>query len=200
MSKILPFILTTLIGFVVGIGAGVWINRTPSIPPPPAAILDELKDAPIGAKNPPPAPDAQREETFRQIRAEMEDFRKKVDDIKKSLRAQMEPILTPEQRERMNRWRERPGSPPPPPKAAPPGGRHNFWEGFESAMTIMMVPFSLERMSESLNLTPEQKVTVRKLLLERREKFLELVDTTPPPSFKVLKLAPPEAKVNAPAK
>lgn len=202
MSKILPFILTTLIGFAVGICAGIWIKRTPTIPPPPAAVLDELKDAPIGSGNPAPAYDARREEAFRQIRAEMDEFKTKCDAIKSSLRAQMEPILTPEQRERMKRWRERPSTPAPPPgkQPSPPPGRRNFWEGFDSVMTIVMVPFSLERFTESLDLTAEQKTAVHKLLLERREKFMELVDATPPPSFKLLKLAPPEAKTGAPAK
>jgi Spy/CpxP family protein refolding chaperone len=202
MSKILPYILTTLIGFAVGIGAGIWTKHiTCSIPPPPAAILDELKDASLGSGNPPPTYDAQRDEAYRQIRAEMDEFRQKVSEIKRSLRAQIDPILTPEQRERMGRARERPATTPPPESAPPPlPGRRNFWEGFDAAMSIMMVPFSLERMSDSLDLTPAQKAAVHKLLLERREKFLELVDATPPPSFKILKLAPPEAKTAKPAK
>jgi hypothetical protein len=193
MSKILPYILTTLIGFAVGIGAGIWTKHITCIPPPPGAMLDELKDVPIGSGNPAPAPapDAQREEAYRQIRAEMDDFRQKVGEIKRSLRSQVEPILTPDQRTRMGRWRERP--------SAPPGSR-TFWEGFDSAMVIMMVSFSLERMNDSLDLTPAQKDAVHKLLLERREKFLELVDTTPPPSFKIPKLAPPEAKTAKPGK
>lgn len=200
MNKILPFILTTLIGFAVGIGAGIWIKRTPAILPPPA-IFGELKDAPMGSNNPAPAYDAQREEAYRQIRAEMEEFRLKVDDIKRSLRAQMDPILTPAQRERVSRWRERPAPPPAPANTPPPPGRRNFWEGFDSAISIVMVPFSLERMTESLDLSPDQKAAVRKLLIERREKFLQLVDATPPPSFKLLKLVPPPAeKKPAPAK
>ncbi|AWI09034.1 hypothetical protein [Ereboglobus luteus] len=197
MNKILPFILTTVIGFAVGVGAGVWIGRTPTIDAPPAGILDEVKDAPIGSSSPAPAAaSAHREEAYRQIRAEMEDFRQKIILMKNSLRDQMDPILTPEQREHVKRWRERP--PPPPQPAgtpAPARGRSKLWEGFDSAIVIMMVPVSLERLDESLGFTPEQKDAVHKLLLERRAKFLELVDTTPPPSFKVLKFAPPEAKV-----
>ena len=196
MSKLLPYILATVIGFAAGIYSGVLIKRTPRIPAPPASILEEVKDAAPGAPAPAaPASDEQRELAFRQIRAEMEDFRKKCDAMKSSLRAQMEPLLTPAQRERMSRWGERSAPPAPSAAHAPltPGSR-NFWEGFESAMVIMMVPFTLERMEESLQLTPDQKNAVRKLLLERRAKFLELIDTTPPPSFKLLNLAPPEAK------
>ena len=200
MNKILPFILTTAIGFAAGTCAGIWTKCTRAIPPPPAAILGELKDAPLGSSDSSTtaasAPDAdeQREAFYQQVRAEMEDFRKKCDAIKNSLRAQMEPLLTPEQRERMSRWRERPAPPPEPADAAQARRSRGFWEGFDSALVIMMVPFSLERMDESLNFTPEQKAAVHKLLLERRAKFLELVDTTPPPSFKLLRLAQPEVK------
>lgn len=200
MSKIIPFILTTAIGFAMGVGAGVWIGRTPVIPAP----LDELKDAAIGSNNPAPARDPARDEAYRQIRAEMDAFRIKIDEMKRSLHAQMEPILTPEQRDRIKHWRERPAppqQPAQPPKNEPPRrGRHAFWEGFDSAMTIMMVPFSLERLNDRLDLTPEQKEALHKLLLERRAKFLELVDTTPPPSYKVLKLAPKQPKPDAPKK
>ncbi|MDF9828592.1 hypothetical protein M2447_002718 [Ereboglobus sp. PH5-10] len=196
MNKILPFILTTVIGFAVGVGAGVWIGRTPTIDAPPAGILDEVKDAPIGSNNTAPAINTPRDEAYRQIRAEMEDFRKEIVEMKNSLRDQMDPILTPEQREHVSRWRERPPPPPQPAGTPPPArGRSRLWEGFDSALSIMMVPVTLERLDQSLEFTPGQKAAIHKLLLERRAKFLELVDTTPPPSFKVLKLAPPEAKV-----
>lgn len=207
MNKILPFILTTVIGFAVGVYAGMWMKNTqPATPPPPAAVLDELKDAPLGSSNPAPAQtaspnaDPRREEARRQFQAEMEAYRKKVDEIKNSLRSQMEPILTSEQRERMKRWRERPS--PPSSASGATGqqrsrGPRNFWEGFDSAMTIVMVPFTLERFEDSLKLTPEQKEAVHKLLIERREKLLELVDKTPPPTFKLIRMIPPEAKAKA---
>lgn len=199
MSKILPFILTTAIGFAMGIGAGIWIGRTPGIPAP----LAELKDASIGSNNPAPASDSARDEAYRQIRAEMDEFRVKIDEMKRSLHSQMEPILTPAQRDRIKHWRERPAPPPQSaqsPQKEPSRGRRAFWEGFDSAMTIMMVPFSLERLNDRLDLTPEQKEAMHKLLLERRAKFLELVDATPPPSFKVLRLAPKQPKPDAPKK
>lgn len=202
MNKILPFILTTAIGFAVGILAGIWIKQHPCIPPPPAAVLDELKNAPMGSGNPAPQTAVNNpnyEQALQQIKEEMDDFRKKVDTIKSSVRSQMDPILTPEQLERVRKWRERPAPPRRPSDPPPaPGSRgrsaRSFYENLDSAMTIIMVPFSLERLDDSLKFSPEQKEAVRKLLIERREKFLELVDETPPPSFKLLKLAPPEAK------
>lgn len=208
MNKILPFILTTLIGFIVGIFAGIWVMPVrPAISAPPASILDEIKDAPLGSGATAPAAAADLAATpdnqaaFQKIRAEMDDFRKKVDAIKSTLRDQMDPLLNDEQRTLVKTWRERPA--PLPTSAQPlpavPKAR-NFYEGFDSTITIIMVPYSLERLDSNLHFTPEQKAAVRQLLLERRAKFLDLVDTTPPPSFKLIKLIPPEAQVPPPAK
>ena len=202
MNKKLPYILTTLIGFIVGILAGVWVMRTPPISPPPASVLEELRDAPLGSTLPATATtDATTQEAYAKIRAEMDDFRKKVDAIKTSLRDQMDPLLTPGQRDFVKRYRERPAPPPDSPASAQtfpatPRAR-NFYEGFDSTITIIMVPYSLERLDANLHFTPAQKAAVRQLLIERRAKFLALVDTTPPPSFNLIKLAPPEAQLPA---
>jgi len=202
MNKILPFILTTLIGFIVGILAGVWVMRTPPIPAPPASVLAEVSDAPLGSGATTPAalaatPDNQA--ALGQIRAEMDDFRKKVDAIKATLRDQMDPLLTDEQRTLVKSWHERPSLPPAATAAAQPlpaaPKARNFYEGFDATITIIMVPYSLERLDANLHFTPAQKAAVLKLLIERRAKFLDLVDTTPPPSFKLIKLVPPEAQV-----
>jgi len=204
MNKKLPYVLTTLIGFIAGIAAGAWVTRTPPIPAPPASVLGEIKDASLGSDASAPAAPAaatpDNQAAYAKIRAEMDDFRKKVDAIKASLRTEMDALLTDEQREIAKRTRERPAPPPPPAASsleqalpARPTARH-FYEGFDSTITIIMVPYSLERLDSNLGFTPAQKAAVRKLLLERRAKFLDLVDSTPPPSFKLINLAPPEAK------
>jgi len=206
MNKKLPYVLTTLIGFIAGIFAGTWVMRTPPIPAPPASVLEEVRDAPIGPNTPAPATDITpgSQEAYARIRAEMDDFRKKVDAIKTSLRDQMDPLLTNEQRDIVKHLRERPAPPPEPASSAQnlpvrPTAR-NFYEGFDSTITIIMVPYSIERLDANLHFTPAQKAAVRKLLIERRTKFLALVDATPPPSFQLIKLAPPEAQIPAAAK
>lgn len=207
MNKTFLFVLTTAIGFIAGIFAGMWIKSNPPIPAPPAAVLEEVKDAPYGSSNPAPAAtqaapnaaDPHNEAALRQIKTEMEDFMKKVREIKASFRDQMEIVLNESQREQMRRWRERPASPPQPAPADNPAKSRSarIYEGFDSTIVIIMVPYSLERLDDDLKFTPEQRKAVHKLLIERRAKFLELVDTTPPPSFKLLKLAPPETKTDA---
>lgn len=209
MNKTILFILTTAIGFAAGIFAGMWIRSNPPIPAPPAAVLDEVKEAPLGSNNAAPdtaqntlaVTDPRREAALRQIRAEMDEFMTKVREIKTTFREQTDTVLDEKQREIVRRWRERPTPPSAPATPSAPStnprSARNFYEGFESTITIIMVPFSLERLDDDLKFTPAQKEAVHKILLDRRAKFLELVDTTPPPSFKLLKLAPPEAKVGA---
>ena len=55
---------------------------------------------------------------------------------------------------------------------------------------IILVPVTLERITEKLSLNPEQQEQVRVLLLKRRQQFLELVDAAPPPSMKLSRIAP----------
>ena len=57
---------------------------------------------------------------------------------------------------------------------------------------------TLDRMTEELALKPDQRAAVHRLLLERREKFLQLVDTSPPPSLKLGRIAPLVPQVSPP--
>jgi hypothetical protein len=63
----------------------------------------------------------------------------------------------------------------------------------DSTITLVVIPFTLARLTEELGLTPEQRGTVHRLLIQRREKFIALVDSTPPPSFELCKIAPVKA-------
>jgi hypothetical protein len=49
---------------------------------------------------------------------------------------------------------------------------------------------TLERMTNELKLDDTQREKVRDLLRVRREKFVELVDSAPPPSLMLSRLAP----------
>lgn len=203
MNKGFVVALATLIGFSAGTFAGSWMQRTQPVPAPPTGgVLGELRDAPLNSA--PENPDAPKpsgqplpDEALRQMKAEIDAFKKKVDPIKLEFRTQLEALLTPVQKERLKAIIERPAPPPlkPGEKADPAKDwRYRIYDGLDSTITLVVIPFTLARLNEELGLSYAQREAVHQLLIQRREKFLALVDSTPPPSFNLGKLAPQAAE------
>jgi hypothetical protein len=57
---------------------------------------------------------------------------------------------------------------------------------------------TLERMSMDLKLDDAQRAKVKDFLRVRREKFIELVDSVPPPSLLLSRLAPVAQRLGSP--
>jgi hypothetical protein len=79
------------------------------------------------------------------------------------------------------------------PKTAEDAGPNAFTvlapDALQSILELTFVSWSMENLTAELQLAPTQQEAIRALLLERRQKFLELVDRTPPPSLRLLSLA-----------
>jgi hypothetical protein len=202
MNKGLIVAFSTLIGFAAGTFAGSWMQRTKPVPAPPTSVLGELRDLPLNASAPenpdapPPSGRPLPDEALRQMVAEIEAFKQKIDPIKTEFRTQLEALLTPVQRERLKAMSERPPPAPGSPTTIDPARDRNYrmYGGMDSTITLVVIPFTLARLNEELGLTFAQREAVYQLLLQRREKFLALVDSTPPPSFNLDKIAPTDAK------
>jgi hypothetical protein len=203
MNKGFVVALATLIGFSAGTFAGSWMQRTQPVPAPPTGgILSELREAPLNAA--PENPDAPKpsgqplpDEALRQMKAEIDAFKKKVEPIKLEFRTQLEALLTPVQRERLKAMSEKPPAPKPKSGEKPDPAkdwRYRVYDGMDTAITLVVIPFTLARLTEELGLSYAQREAVHHLLIQRREKFLALVDSTPPPSFNLGKLAPQAAE------
>jgi hypothetical protein len=199
MNKGFIIAFATLIGFAAGTFAGSWMQRTQPVPPPPSGgILSELRDAPLNSvpENPDaPKPSGQPlpDEALRQMKAEIDAFKKKVEPIKLEFRTQLEALLTPVQRERLKAMTEKPAPPKLKPGEKPDPAkdwRYRIYDGMDTAITLVVIPFTLARLTEELGLSYAQREAVHQLLIQRREKFLALVDSTPPPSFNLGKLVP----------
>ncbi len=197
-EKAILFILTTAIGFAVGFYAGKWNERNRPVCAAPAAVLDEVRDEPLKTAISDPA----REEAVRRIEAEMEAFKAKVNTIRDGFLDKLGAILvTPEQHEKFKAMRERflakrhPRPAPPANDATGTAGKPAKpppqQEEFESViMMLIMVPRAQQWFTHKLNLDENQSGQVRALLLERRDRFIALVDATPPPSTKLHRIAP----------
>jgi hypothetical protein len=197
--------LLTLAVFAVGFGAGTWAERHRPFPGPPAAFMSEF-----GAKPSPPAPApnppvnrAQLLEQIEKIRPEIESFRARTDEIYAQFDRDMLTVLTPEQDAAyLKKFR--------PQHASGPQGDEKplsdeeierlLQRPLRTLAYFVVLPMTLDRMVTELKLDDSQRDKVRDFLRVRREKFIELVDSVPPPSLMLSRLAPVAQRLGQPAK
>ena len=124
---------------------------------------------------------------IKKIEPQIKAFEEKLGAIETDFRAQFTAILTPEQKKRFEEKA-------PPPFNAPPGGSafpDRMMGPLGGMAFFTIITPGLEHMSKDLSLTPDQQAKLKALLIGRRQKFLELVDTTPPPSLQLGHMAAP---------
>lgn len=191
MKKVLLTIVGTAAIFGAGVFAGMWMQRTQPVPAPPIGLMGEIRDVPLSGTAITPKPTNENvNEQIERMKPYIEEFKHKLEPIKAEFRDQLDAVLTPEQREKLKALNEKnaaANTPDPSGKAARSRRSH---DGLDSLFPIVIVPNTLEKLTTELKLTPEQQATVQALLLKRRAKFLELVDTSPPPSLQLGRIAP----------
>ncbi len=200
--------LLTLAVFATGFGAGMWAERHRPIPRPPGAFMGEFGARQGGAaRNTPPVNRAQLLEQIERLRPEIDSFKEHVMEIYAQFDRDMETVLTPGQRAAYEKdFRSRRGFGPPPEIAADDKPLSDdqiealMQRPFRTLAYFVVLPMTLERMASDLKLDDAQRDRVRDLLRVRREKFIELVDSVPPPSLMLSRLAPVAQRLGGPAK
>ena len=199
----------TLAVFAAGFGAGLWAERHRPFPAPPGAFMGEFGARPGRApRTGPPVNRAELSEQIEKLRPEMESFRARITEIYGQFDRDLEPILTPEQRDTYaKKFQAHRGFGPPPEIVADDDKTLTddqisqlLQRPFRTLAFFVVIPMTLERMSNDLKLDEAQKDKVRDLLRVRREKFIELVDGAPPLSLMLSRLAPLAQRLGAPAK
>jgi hypothetical protein len=191
-------VLVTLVVFATGFVGGLWAERHRPFPHPPGAFMGEFGARPGG---PPhsgsPINRAQLLEQIAKIKPDMEAFTSRINDIYAEFDRDLEPILSSDQKATYEReFKAKRGFGPPPDMAG--SDRPLSDEQIEQLMQrpfrtlafFVVVPMTLERMAGVLKLDDVQRGKVKDLLRVRREKFIELVDSVPPPSLLLSRLAP----------
>jgi hypothetical protein len=192
-------VLVTLAVFSAGLLSGLWAERHRPFPAPPGAYMGEF-----GAKaSPPPRPApavnrAQLRDQIEKLGPEMDAFRAKISDIYAQFDRDIEPILTPEQRDTYERvflpaHRVFGSKPDVVPGDAPLSDEEieqQLQRPFRTMAYFIIIPMALEHMTSQLKLDEAQREKVKDFLRVRREKFIELMDTAPPPSLMLSRLAP----------
>jgi len=201
-------VLVILAVFAMGFVAGLWAERHRPFPPPPGPFLGEFgaRPGPRPKMSPPPINRAQLQEQIDHLRPEMASFTTRVEEIYAEFDRDLETILSPEQKEtyeRRIRSRRSVGPPPEMMGDGRPLSDEQISDLLQRPMRTLaffvVLPMTLERMNSELKLDDHQREKVKDLLRVRREKFLELVDSAPPPSLMLSRLAPFAQRLGAPS-
>lgn len=200
-------VLLTLVVFATGWFAGHWAERHRPFPRPPGAFMGEFGARPGQSAKGDPINRAQLIEQIDKLKPEMEAFRARVSEIYAEFDRDIEPVLTPEQRATYEKaFRAHRAQTPASEKADDPTPLSDEQIGqlmqrpYRTLAFFVVIPMTLERMSTELKLDDAQRGKVKDLLRVRREKFIELVDSAPPTSLMLSRLAPLAQRLGDPQK
>jgi hypothetical protein len=203
-ERVLAALLTAVV-FAIGFAAGIWAERHRPFPPPPGEFMGEF--ARRGPHVPQPVNRAQLLEQIDSIRPQMEAFRARVNEIYGEFDRDIDTVLTPEQQAvyekhfRSQRGMMGPGGPSSADKPLSDEQIDQLLQRpFRTLAFFVVIPMTLDRMSTELKLDDAQRGKVKDFLRVRREKFIELVDSSPPLSLMLSRLAPIAQRLAEPAK
>lgn len=222
MKQRLIIALFSVLVFGAGFGARMLTDAEPSVPPAPAVIGSEFARAPLPpgsdgkeAGRPAGAVKSTRSEPVAVNRAKLvseiaryhsqiDTYRQKLEQIEADFVRDLTPLLTPEQRERFAAQRKRfaerrsRGIAALAADSGPLSDEQIFRLQQRPLLSVLgevALSMRFDSLNHDLKLDEAQQAKVRELLRARREKFLLLVDSTPPPSIMLSRLAPVAQKL-----
>jgi hypothetical protein len=209
MRQFLAIASLSVLAFAAGYGVRIWVDHTQPLPRPPEAFGAEFSAAkPPVATAIPVAPDrvlnrAELAAQIERLKPQMETYHTRMNEINADFELNFTAILTPEQNAVHQAHLAAVA-----PRAARPVDTALLTDEqisglLQRPLMNMFRNVALQLKVESLNkeitnLTPDQQEKVMDLLRRRREKFLALVDSVPPPSLYLLNLAPAVQRLAAP--
>jgi hypothetical protein len=204
-QRVLVALLTVLV-FASGFAARVWTEDSLALPPPPAPIGSEF--APQASAAHPPAPDAKKPADHRaQLIADIQKlgpqiamFQAKSDELYAEFDRDFIAILNPDQRQHYADTQKKHAVKAP--KSTGPLSDEEIEHDLNRPLYILLgkvaVAEKLRVLTERCNLDAAQQAQVHDLLLAHREKFLALVDSVPPYSVQLSRIAPDVQKLAQP--
>ena len=202
-QRLIVAIFTTAV-FCIGYFAGTWREGARPLPPPPGLVGAEF------------AHPRQPETAWRERPINRADLIKRIDSIKPQLdafRSQMmviedgfmhdvNQLLTPDQRKyHEEHAKKRPSSPK---ESGPPLSDEEvanllFEQPAHNLLWDVVLGMRLDSLTRDYRLDDTQREIVRALLKERREKVIVLIDSSPPPSVSLIRVAPFVQRLAQPA-
>jgi hypothetical protein len=202
-QRLLIAIFTVLV-FGAGFAARVWTDEDRALPPPPSAPGGEfvrVPTAPAANAKAEPKRGADRAKMIADIerlRPQIDAYRNRLEVIEAEFQRDFVPVLNPEQREHYDAFKKK-GSEDHAKNEAKAAAdttlltdeqverlrQRPLWNALDS----VAISWPLDRLKDRYKLDEAQQAKVRELLRMRREKFIALVDSTPPPSITLSDLA-----------
>lgn len=180
----------TVVLFVSGMLTGIWTQRSRPGEPPPLPLREF---GPPGQHHVwSPEKIKEMEARMEQLRPQMEEFRRKLTALQDDYRTRIEAVLNPDQVRKLADFKEHGEDRPPVAEGRPEPALHgemehpprdSYLHGMAAFIGMIVYKPQLEMLTKELELNPSQHDAVDKLLGQRREDLLKLVDANPPPSL-----------------
>ena len=211
MKQRLVIALLAILCFGAGFAARTWTEEGPAVPPPPTALGGEFtRTAPAPgvrrASGPQPVDRTKLVADIERYRAQIDAYKKRLDEIDAEFEHDLTPLLTAEQRDlyaaRQKRFAESRARREARSAAEPaPLTDDQIFRLQQSPLSNVLfsvaISMRFDGINHDLKLDAAQQAKLRELLRARREKFIALVDSTPPPSIMLSRLAPVVEKIAA---
>jgi hypothetical protein len=220
-QRLLIVFFTALV-FGAGFGAHLWIASDPAVPPPPAAVGSEFthgpglpvipaaggdqKNAKAGTHAEPPFNRPKLVSEIQKFSSQIKTYQARLDELDAEFDRGFIPLLSEPQRERYAALQKRltdrraKGQAAIAAETAPLSDEQIFrlqrmpLMGVLSSVSITM---RYDSLNKDVKFDEAQSAKVHELLRVRREKFLALIDATPPPSITLSQLALHPEKLGA---
>ncbi len=210
-QRLLIAILTAAV-FALGYSSGLWVERTRPVPAPPAALMGEFSSkrspapgdnrVPVAAR--PPLNRAQLTAEIERLRPQIDSYRQRIETLDAEFDRDLAAILTPEQQATYAAAQKSRAARMKKSAAELTATAELFTDDQIDQLrqrslygVLWMVAPSMKQDSliKDLKINAAQQAKTNELLRARREKFLAIVDSTPPPSIMLSRLAPAAQRI-----
>jgi hypothetical protein len=214
MKQRLLIALLTILVFGAGFAARMWTEGEVAVPPAPTLGSEFVR---------PPANAAEKKAAARpgydrtkliaeieEVRPQIDAYRARVDGIDAEYEQGFTSLLNADQRKiyeaKQAEWQKkkadresRAAAAPPPPPLTDEDIARLRQRPFESAFYKISFSGRLDQATKDYSLDPKQQQAVRDLLRARRDKFIALIDSTPPPTIRLTALVTSVQRLAEPA-
>jgi hypothetical protein len=206
MKQFLLVAFMTIIGFAAGFGGRVWQERHAPLPPPPGTFLSEF-GGPRAQSHDHPLDRAQLIAEIAKMKPQIEAYTARMSAIDDEFNKSLQTVLTDEQKnaasDRQKKHDAEKSGRPAPDNSKPLSDdqiTHLRQRPFHAMVFTVVIPLKLDELNHEYHFDDAQTAKVTSLLKTRRDEFLSLVDSVPPPSLELSRLAPEVTRLAEPAK
>jgi hypothetical protein len=217
MNQRLAVPLVALVAFGAGFGARVWTENDPVLPPPPAPGSEFVRGHPASSgseakadakPNSPRVDRAKLIADIEKVRPQIDAYRKRLEEIDGEFDRGFVALLNPEQRGKYDAQKKKDAERRAKSEAKAAADQSPLSDEqitmlqqrpLWNALFKVAVSWRLDRAVRDYKLDTAQQAQVRALLETRRDKFIAVVDQTPPPSITLSNLASQTQKLGGPS-